>query len=431
MSCSNNLVRRNLGSTIAFFGAILLAFFANTETISAQNPSVAEAAKFAGSWETEFGLMTLSVEGTIVVGTYDGENSIDGRVEGRRLVFTYREKTARGEGWFEISADGRSLAGRWRQAGSEALGDWTGKKVDVVPTKPSFVGSWSTSFGRLRLRQNGDRVEGTYTYGGGSRIEGKVVDGKTLVATYSEPDGTVGRATFKLTDDGRRFAGVWKAGKDLPPLAIDAPNVATWVGERIVPVAGRVWLIVLEAHWEADVSEKEYSYGSMLRAFFERVPNVSFRHRFFHDQPDLERFIKECAQIEEPVCLYISSHGTPEGVVAGGKTIDGKVIGKALADLGNLKLLHLGGCSLLAGDMAKTIRASSAPLAGFPISGYTRNVDWAGSALVDFTYLDLVLEKNIAPKTAVAETRKMLSFAGSTAPQGSVIPCTDLVIDVP
>jgi uncharacterized membrane-anchored protein len=97
MSSSNAMNRPRFFRTNSCFVAILLSMLANAEIVSAQNPNVTEAAKFAGSWETDFGPMTLSVEGTIVVGTYDGENSIDGLVEGRRLVFTCREKTARGE----------------------------------------------------------------------------------------------------------------------------------------------------------------------------------------------------------------------------------------------------------------------------------------------------------------------------------------------
>ncbi len=135
----------------------------------------------------------------------------------------------------------------------------------------------------------------------------------------------------------------------------------------------------------------------------------------------------EIGELAGPVVLYVSSHGTPEGLQAGGDSIDGATIGSALRDAGDLRLLHLGGCSMMRGDMAGDIRAMAAPHARFPISGFTRDVDWAASALVDLAYMDLVLEQELAPADAVEQARAMLSFAGEGA-RGEPLPGTDLVI---
>ena len=35
-----------------------------------------------------------------------------------------------------------------------------------------------------------------------------------------------------------------------------------------------------------------------------------------------------------------------------------------------------------------------------PVSGYTTSVDWSGSAILEFTYLDLILGKGLAPTEA-------------------------------
>jgi hypothetical protein len=52
------------------------------------------------------------------------------------------------------------------------------------------------------------------------------------------------------------------------------------------------------------------------------------------------------------------------------------------------------------------------------VSGFCRFADWSGSAIVDFTYLTLVLERRLAPVDAVAATRSELRFAGSALNPG-------------
>jgi hypothetical protein len=300
--------------------------------------------------------------------------------------------------------------------------------VDDEAHEASFAGLWTTTFGALVLEVDGTRATGRYAYGTGGRIDGEV-DGRILRARYFEPDGVEGRATFELADDGASFDGVWQAGASAD-LALDDPSLERWSGTRVVPVEGRVWLVVLEAYWQSGLHEPDYSYGEMLGAFFERLPNVAFRQRFFHGPEDFVRLVRECEALAEPVVLYVSSHGSPEGIASPGGTIDGATIGAALAHVPNVQLLHLGACEALAGDLVRDVRAAAGPHADFPISGFTVAVDWGGSALVDFTYLDLVLERGFAPADAVEETRRLVTFARDTAPSESAIPATDLVIDV-
>lgn len=300
------------------------------------------------------------------------------------------------------------------------------KLVDDANSEGGFAGVWHTSYGAMRLTQDGAHVRGTYTYSSGSRIEG-AMDGRLLRATYSEPDGTQGRAVFELAADGASFTGVWRPGTDRE-LNLGDAHAPRWHGTRVVPVPGRVWLVILEAHWESSLDEHEYSYGAMLRSFFERLPDVEVRHRFFHDRADFVRFCGELSALAEPVVLYISSHGSPDGIGASGDLIDGKTIGEALRDVGDLKLLHLGGCALLAGDLGHKVRAAAAPHPSFPITGFKVSVDWAGSAIVDFTYLDMVLERGMTPAEAVPVVRSMLSFAGPPGRNGDPLPGTDLTV---
>jgi len=289
-----------------------------------------------------------------------------------------------------------------------------------------FEGIWGTSFGTMRLHQDGDRVWGIYLYGGSATLEGQL-GGRLLRATYSEPSGRIGQAVLELSQDGASFSGRWREGLE-PPLELDDRRAGRWRGRRLVPVDGRTWLVILEAHWEESLGEHEYSYGDMLRGFFERVPAVEVRHRYFHDRADLVRFCQELQGLVEPVVLYVSTHGSSDGVQVGGETIDGATIGSALREAGALRLVHFGSCEVLRGAEPGKLLAAAEPHEPFPISGFRAVADWAGSAIVDFTYLSLVLEQGMEPADAVRATRDMVTFAGPPARDGSPIAGSDLVL---
>ena len=77
------------------------------------------------------------------------------------------------------------------------------------------------------------------------------------------------------------------------------------------------------------------------------------------------------------------------------------VIGEQLREASSVKLIHLGACLTMAGSAPQEIRKASK--LSVPVSGYTRTADWAGSAVIDFAYLDLVLSRQMAPGEAVRE----------------------------
>src|SRR5205085_3802456 len=151
-----------------------------------------------------------------------------------------------------------------------------------------------------------------------------------------------------------------------------------WNGARVRPQPGRVWLVVLEAPWEANLEENEYSFGLMLRTFFARVPAVQVRHRFFHSEKDLRHWCAELPYLAEPVVLHISSHGSKEGVTVGGEIIGAKALAECVRDVADLRLLHFGACNVVGGDVPKQIYEELGPDARFPISGYRNIADWAG-----------------------------------------------------
>ncbi len=98
---------------------------------------------FAGLWGSRYGRIRLVADGPAVRGCYaapDGsspEGTLEGAVSQGRLTFRYREESARGEGWFELSADGQSFTGQWRASGAEAWQEWNGTRV-----KPEAGRKW-------------------------------------------------------------------------------------------------------------------------------------------------------------------------------------------------------------------------------------------------------------------------------------------------
>jgi hypothetical protein len=81
-----------------------------------------------------------------------------------------------------------------------------------------------------------------------------------------------------------------------------------------------------------------------------------------------------------------------------------------------LKLLHFSSCLVMQDSEGGAGVASILERAAFPISGYTTSVDWGGSALIEFTYLDMILDKRLTPAEAAAKLPQLLAFAGAEAP---------------
>jgi hypothetical protein len=86
-------------------------------------------ADFTGTWDTNYGPVTMIQRGDRVTGTYyDGTASLRGRVQGCRMTLSYRETSERGEARFELAPDGNSFTGRYRAAGTQNWVDWCGTR---------------------------------------------------------------------------------------------------------------------------------------------------------------------------------------------------------------------------------------------------------------------------------------------------------------
>ncbi|TWT45110.1 hypothetical protein RAS1_15320 [Phycisphaerae bacterium RAS1] len=399
-------------TVLAFSAAGLTA---RAEDKPASAPAATQpAADFSGAWETAQSRLWLSQRGAAVVGHDDQNNLIEGAVEGRKLRFSVGGGLPVG-GIITLSEDGQSFSGEL----SSPLSDLpalalSGRRPLAARGPMTFDGLWQTKYGRMRLRTDGQKITGIYEYAGISKING-TLSGERFEFKYDQADGEKGEGVFELTTDGRAFTGTWKT---------ETGRGGAWAGVRVEPEPGVSWLFVVEAPWEESVLSPPYSYGDMLRSFFTRDPKVRVRQRFFHDVPDLRRWCAEVPFFAEPVVLYISSHGTEQGVIVGNRMIPTKTIADCVKEADNLALLHFGACQVLAGEDTARVFAEVIPTRRFPISGFGVPVDWAGSAIVDFTYLDLMLSRGLPAAAAVEQTKQMISFARPES--GGAIPGADL-----
>jgi hypothetical protein len=361
---------------------------------------------FAGHWITLFGPMDLQQSASAIRGAYWYQGvpgRIEGEMRGSRFVFRYQDPTGGGEGWFELCTYGE-FRGEYRLDGTDYWVAWPGHR--------EWDGIWETSFGRMRLVQEEGRVHGTYSGVGSGKIDAGL-DGNRLNFRYVEPK-IQGEGWFELAENASSFQGAWRPD--------GAPAWGEWTGSRVFPRPGLIWLVVIEAHWQHSLADVEYSYGEMLKAFFARLPHVAVRQRMFNDEASLLHWCRELKYLAEPAVVLISSHGTQEGVGVQGQMIDPKRIVDSLRDLNNIHLLHFGTCLVLkeenAGDFARRI-GKPAP---FPISGYATTVDWGGSAVLEFSYLDMIFTKRLPPEQAAELVPKLVAYSGANAPAGSPYP---------
>jgi hypothetical protein len=65
------------------------------------------------------------------------------------------------------------------------------------------------------------------------------------------------------------------------------------------------------------------------------------------------------------------------------------------------------------------------------VSGYTTNVNWAASAIIEFTFLEMVLGQERLPAEAAAQLLKLLPFAGEEGVAEGAFPAAGFCIVTP
>lgn len=358
---------------------------------------------FTGNWASTYGDLAMTEKDGAVSGTYIMEGSvcsIEGKAKDGRLEFVYKEPDASGDGRFRLSQDGDSFSGEWRAAGVKGYVPWNGRRKDAPVAVDSFAGLWDTNFGRMRLSRDGAKVTGYYSFSDGT-IDGKV-EGAVLRFRYK--DQKAGDGEFSLAQDGRALRGRWRADGE--------KEWKEWTGLRAVAVPGRKWLVVLESRWEGSLAEPEYTYGEMLKGWFTRTPSVQVRQRFYTDRASLTKWMREASLLAEPVVLYFSGHGTPEGLETESGPAGAEALAAPLRAGGDYLLAHFGSCDVMNGKVPSELHRL-VPGARFPISGFAQPVDWAASAVTDFMYLDLILSRDLPPAKAAEELKRLMPFAAA------------------
>jgi hypothetical protein len=353
-----------------------------------------KAPSFAGQWCTSFGPMALQQHGARISGTYGqaGENSIEGTIESERLIFRYSEERERGTGWFRLKRDNH-FAGAYLAEGQSRALAWRGWR--------GFDGLWDTSIGRLRVVQHAGTVAASHEYPA-ANLRAVFEEGRLVLNLAGENIGGRGAAELDLT--GYSFSGEWQEhSQPARPLS----------GQRVMPRTGLSWLVVLEAHWQRALDDAEYAFGKMLDELFARLPRVQVRHRYYHDEGSLLHWCRQLLFVPDPIVLVITGHGEANGLAVNGRIVPVRGIIDALSTADALDLLHFSSC--LVGQDSE-MAFGDLP---FPISGYTTRIDWAESALTEFIYLDMMLEKGLPPAEAAEQLLRLVRFAGDEPVPGS------------
>src|SRR5262245_20165456 len=92
-----------------------LAIVCALAALAPQNAKRDKAKAFAGEWMTSYGPMKLETKGSSVAGEYgwSREAHLEGKLDKERMTFDWSGSGSRGQGWFELLKDGRTLAGEF------------------------------------------------------------------------------------------------------------------------------------------------------------------------------------------------------------------------------------------------------------------------------------------------------------------------------
>ncbi len=165
------------------------------------NPSNNELpCTITGTYQTTYKKMRLYQEGNRVYGTYEHK---DGRVEGRLTgnVFKGMWYQSDGQGELELtfSNDCRRFTSNYYDKG-KWYSDWTGNRIADIDI--GAAGTYNTTYKKMRLYQEGNRVYGTYDHKDG-RIEGRI-SGNVLKGMWYQSNGQ-GELEFTFSSDFKSF----------------------------------------------------------------------------------------------------------------------------------------------------------------------------------------------------------------------------------
>jgi hypothetical protein len=178
-----------------------------------------------GTYDTNFGNLTIKVQGNKLTGSYPHDaGKLEGTIEDNKVVGrwseapTYKPPHDGGDFEFLFPPDKKSFAGRWRYGfgGKEWSGDWHGSRV-LADAIERITGDWDTSQGKMSLKQTGNKIEGSYA-GKDKKgkidgiVQGNIIKGGWSQAPSFKPPTDAGEFMFVLSEDRKSFAGKFRTG---------------------------------------------------------------------------------------------------------------------------------------------------------------------------------------------------------------------------
>jgi len=170
---------------------------------------------FTGTYSSSFGTLKLKHVGQLVIGDYRNIGMLRGTYNEQTKTLTGFFINGRKKGRFSFKLTANGFDGLWAWGEGNPHDKWTGKRTSTATPQLEnayFEGTYETSYGEIRLQQQGTKIVGDFANRG--IIEG-VFDEKMqrMVATYTNK-GKQGNLIFELTDDG--FKGKWAWGNNPP-----------------------------------------------------------------------------------------------------------------------------------------------------------------------------------------------------------------------
>lgn len=173
------------------------------------------AARLAGAWSSDFGIVSLEQQGAAVTGTYSCcQGTLAGKRRGSRLALTWKDAIS-GQGWvdFELAACGDELRGVWGKDAPQGverkpLGKWNAARQPPEERPPGLASFWRVEGMALAT----GTLHGTAALyeGGGKQVQGKI-DAQFTITFQGQN---------QFTPVVNRLAGKWNGAE----LALDWRN---------------------------------------------------------------------------------------------------------------------------------------------------------------------------------------------------------------
>ncbi len=219
--------------------------------------SAAAAEKNTSDWDTNFAKMHLSQDGSRLEGTYEySGGKVTATLQGRVLKGWWSETDDKlmcgpdgkwsGPMVFRLAADGKSFSGNYGKCErGESSHDnlpadrtWTGKLLSGV-LQLSSNSEWDTNFSKMRLAQDGSKLEGTYDHAGGKLTA--TLEGRVLKGWWSETDDKLmcgpegkwsGPMVLRFSADGKSFSGEYGKCERGESTHENLPADREWTGKN-------------------------------------------------------------------------------------------------------------------------------------------------------------------------------------------------------